>query len=521
MKPQKDTAQKIIRFIARLLVLIDMSLVLMLPGAAILVALFWAMGSTTTYISNIIIGSINLDINIDAVAIIALCTVVLVGVLILVRVVPFLSRIISAIRNKFKDIYSKDWMSAEDTENILTKSPLHSKSSPPSIRVTPKPEEARNRFSLRAAFIISLWILQFFIRLLTRLIVPSVAMFLVWISVPLGKRLVEFGKEYIVVSMCDGLQRDTDADALKIALFIVVGLAGSTILVKCTKAIRKSLVAFGKTIIGVFRHKWKPNVTIRTSLVETWDQIVSTVESLGKLLKSSVVVLLSLLLTTILFVLSYEQSKEVVCWQRNIVTELNNIKGLHEGDGVSTGEDVPVVYSLVYRKQGNLGSMDGICPSDQHVIDWINMFKKAIASCGASSSGLTLEVRGFASIAPIEVPASIELAREHYSSWYNIEVANLRSRVIARMLTADGDIDFEACKNMLSVDNQQEENKDGLRVNVEYLVWPNYGTMMNKRPGYDGRPGERVRLAELFNRTVQIIVKDDLCWRREWLEGVR
>ena len=212
-------------------------------------------------------------------------------------------------------------------------------------------------------------------------------------------------------------------------------------------------------------------------------------------------------------------------WYRTVATKLTNIERQDCCKPIPSAEEVPVVYSLVYPPQGCLQTKEGICP-DKYNLRWLKLFKSAIVESTADGCRLKLEVRAFASIAPVEVPDDILVAPN--SDSYNLEIANERGRAVVEILTSNKNIKFKDCVAILADNKPSPKKEYGVasdviyrtRKHYEVIYWPwkSYDHMMHFKPVYDGvLGGERRHATELFNRVVQIIVTSDSCWRGEWM----
>lgn len=171
-----------------------------------------------------------------------------------------------------------------------------------------------------------------------------------------------------------------------------------------------------------------------------------------------------------------------------------------------------VVFAVGHPDNGSLKGLKGICP-DQSQIAWLEEFKKAVIACAKSADRpLLLNVRGFASIAPVASNGTKS------SDDGNLAIANRRGRLIAQFL-ADEREDFGDCKSEVEklcpgkeTGDEDCLSKDGKYI-VRYRNWPNYRTMRRSSPVNDGdRLPPRSRM-EFLNRTVHIVVMNNACWR--------
>lgn len=186
------------------------------------------------------------------------------------------------------------------------------------------------------------------------------------------------------------------------------------------------------------------------------------------------------------------------------------------------------VYFLFYPPEGDLNTKKGICP-DKESLKNLSNFKSAIAECSGNGPRLEIEVKAFASIAPVKVDGKGDC-----SDLLNCEIANQRAEAVVGMLVGGQEnLDFENCKTMLR-DNKfgrqpeklctRETNiRKSLRLtnkhfDVIYSPWPNYKTMIDARPVDDGTLSSRRHKAEFLNRAVQIVVNNEVCWRQDWLD---
>ena len=170
-----------------------------------------------------------------------------------------------------------------------------------------------------------------------------------------------------------------------------------------------------------------------------------------------------------------------------------------------------VVFAVGYPDDANLADNKGICP-DPSQIAWLEEFKKAIVACAKpADTPLRLNVRGFASIAPVASKGA------ESSDESNLAIANRRGRVIARFLAAETE-NFERCDSeLICPPGRQTGDGDCLAKDGSYIVryrdWPNYRTMRRFSPANDGgRPTPRYRV-EFLNRAVHIVVMNNACWQ--------
>ncbi len=190
-------------------------------------------------------------------------------------------------------------------------------------------------------------------------------------------------------------------------------------------------------------------------------------------------------------------------WEGSQADAPDDFMGFREG----------VVFGVGYTKDGSLVGNEGICPNPSQIA-WLEEFKSAITACGSrAGQPLRLNVRGFASVAPVA------LGDAGSSDDGNLEIANRRGRAIARFL-ADDSSNFETCNpNSGAICPPDNETADGdcLAQDGNYIVryrdWPDYRTMRRFSLVNDGgRPTPRYRM-EFLNRTVHIAVMNDACWR--------
>lgn len=172
-----------------------------------------------------------------------------------------------------------------------------------------------------------------------------------------------------------------------------------------------------------------------------------------------------------------------------------------------------VVFAVGYPDDGSLVDNTGICP-DTSQAAWLEEFKEAVNACAKlADRPPLLNVRGFASIAPVVS------TRGGSSDEDNLEIANRRGRVIARFL-ADERENLDDCnpevENICASGRETADgdctSKDGTYF-VRYRDWPNYRGMRRSSPVNDGgRPSPRYRV-EFLNRTVHIVVMNNACWQ--------
>ena len=184
------------------------------------------------------------------------------------------------------------------------------------------------------------------------------------------------------------------------------------------------------------------------------------------------------------------------------------------------------VFSLVFPPEGDLRSKEGICPSDT-AIDWMRDFRAALATCPRAQGGdgkmLELEVKAYSSIAPVRADGSYDR-----SDLLNCEIANQRASAVAHMLVARGEeyLTEDYCEQKLQISQAKRkpgalctgtedmaEIPAGPNFELIHTPWKSYRDMHRARPMDDGTREKRRTEAEFFNRVVQIIFKNDACWR--------
>ena len=234
-------------------------------------------------------------------------------------------------------------------------------------------------------------------------------------------------------------------------------------------------------------------------------------------------------------------------------------------------------FSLAYASQGNLSTKTGICPEGSHE-EWLELFKKAIWEC-SEEERMKLKVQGFASIAPVTEKGQSELDSTKSNTYnYQIANQRAEALIHYLMLPPDSIYTEKKCKDVLdnssiwerkrengtsvkpdslwwknswgvtvrtdtvrtdtvrtdTVRTEKEDNKSKpLRFtfsvpdsatgeqkqkgfDVIYEPWQNYEDMNAKKPVYDGsQPKPRHYSLEFLNRTVQIIIEEGGCLRKE------
>ena len=220
-------------------------------------------------------------------------------------------------------------------------------------------------------------------------------------------------------------------------------------------------------------------------------------------------------------------------WRKIVGSDLDNIKTdtanliILRSSGHSpaylSGQDT---LSLVYRPQGKLKNKRGICPEGDNLA-WLQLFKQAIWKCSERQK-MELQVRGFASIAPVTEKGQSEILQDKSNS-LNVRIANQRAQAVFHFLadSLNSKYDREKCqKALVDPDSMGTTTRNittgdpdsmgtGPNFNVTYTPWKDPGSMKNNKPAQDS-----LRLdLEFLNRTVQIIIEEGNCWSVENNDG--
>ena len=168
---------------------------------------------------------------------------------------------------------------------------------------------------------------------------------------------------------------------------------------------------------------------------------------------------------------------------------------------------------------------DGVCLEEGHKA-WLRVFREAIVECvkierlrssGAAKYVPTFDVKGFASVAPMQWSNGDGILP-------NCEVANRRADAVAGFLADEerykakwaceevGD-DFKLARKLCTGEEKvYERSLDGIDYRVRVLGWPDPREMEAKKPADDGAlPNDRRYRVELLNRAVHIAVPENFC----------
>ena len=320
------------------------------------------------------------------------------------------------------------------------------------------------------------------------------------------------------------------------------------------KATISSLLEIKRNLVEVLGYNWIPGLQIRESLIETWKQIKDTGLIVGSTLLSSVKFCFSLLMASVIASLIYvADTGKTENWERSVNEELEAIKKQQSGwlrifakwqENMMTLQketedkptlpgspmNTPVIFSILYP-HGSFKEPEGICPENGQYqsLEFLELFRDAINECPETEPPLKLEIKGFSSIAPLDVgdaPFDPDLL--------NCEVANQRAEAVVGFFLSKPDDEY-SCKESLD-DKRWKNNKkvlckrkknefsfgkeDGLTFDLVYKPWQNYDDLTQSKPVNDGTMDLRKRPAELLNRSVQIIVNNDSCWQYQWKQMI-
>ena len=327
---------------------------------------------------------------------------------------------------------------------------------------------------------------------------------------------------------------------IKTLISAIISLGGLAYLItKSKKTIRTARDAIKENLAIDCGKDWVPKfetTQIETTerLRKTWKYVECTFSKTWGAFKSSIALVLSMMILVLVSAVGYMQVREGVEWQKEVIENqkevMKKVDGIRERPAVQQVwivTESPVVFSLVYPPHANLDTKEGICP-DEYNRKWLKLFKNAIRECAKRESPLKLEVRAFSSVAPVAVAGNYD-----QSDQWNCEIANQRAEAVVGFLTSTEEINEEACETILANSKWRHRERepctrqiteiqfgsgDELPVDVIYRPWQQYKDMIDVRPVNDGRVGhQRIHELEFLNRVVQIIVKNDSCWREEWL----
>ena len=330
-----------------------------------------------------------------------------------------------------------------------------------------------------------------------------------------------------------GATLSIDGPTIMLLVSALIGVLGSTLLVKFFEDIRLSIISIWEKIKDVLHEEWVPGPEISRSLKTTRQQIVRARPKIREAHRSSWILAVAIVMVTVIWALVYLQVKQMSDWQKKVIVGLDAVEERLERienqfplQPAPGQEKRPIVYSFSYLKNGSLKTMEGICP-DSANFAWLEALRASISECSTEASRIEVELKAFASIAPGDVPDISELPERYrdsrpthirYSDWYNLEVANQRGKVVEDILTSEN---TSVCKERVanaSGGEHGKEDKHVLTFDVKRERWKNYGEMMAARPVYDGNSGgTRLRRTEFFNRSVQITIRNNSCWRSAWL----
>ena len=298
-----------------------------------------------------------------------------------------------------------------------------------------------------------------------------------------------------------------------------------------------ALRTMAQAIKDAFLVTWFPMRPLRTTVSKALETHVSPVVArAGDVIKSWSKTLGGLALAGIVFGLAWhstvkaEQSAHV--HYENVTNIVKNTSSTENRmyfldrarpamDGFSFEQGT--IFSLVLP-EGNLKTKAGICPKDKGMaMNWLGEFRAALATCPKKTNGdgLELEMRAYSSIAPVIAQGTAD-----HSDELNCAIANQRADAVAHLLTAsESDFNTAACKTRVTcietgqadptLYGDNERVLQGSNFTLRYRPWKRFEDMHETRPMDDAGKKD----AELFNRVVQIIVKNNACWRDEHVEG--
>ena len=395
----------------------------------------------------------------------------------------------------------------------------------------------------RAVITLFVWLLHFLVRLCTRV--------LILLSVPGLIILMLLAGIVLILVVHNSFQPISDqVKAFAVAIFAIVAVIGSSLLTKFRKEIGESMSEIMRNITYFIfdlenfkepKKHWEPNLGITSSLSTTWSHLGHAVKHGRDIVLSALVLWVSGVMLTILLFVVDASARGVYNFQTNVKDSIERIQKKLDDVNITSEEQVPVVYSLVYPPQANLKTKAGICPGtssgDDKLryranLDWLKRFKTAISECSRKESRLKLVVRAYASVAPVSIGGRFDRSDD-----LNCEMANQRAEAVVRLLTTDKDIRPETCERILGDEKQGFQRaslckpriveltvRGGNEANfdVTYRPWHAYCQMTREKPVDDERDGGNARPElEFLNRVVQIIVTNDPCWRGGWVDSIQ
>ena len=313
-----------------------------------------------------------------------------------------------------------------------------------------------------------------------------------------------------------------------ITLFIAIVLIGFLIR-ELKNDIKNSISNIKAKIVKVVQGRWLPEMNIRKSLSVTWEYYVANFWLfLKKMCIESKKLLVTVLLLYIITFCGYIIDKKLTDettpaskeWRDSVSNKLDYIKKNIAPPKPSTSYRFKkgTKFSLVY-KEGDLKTKKGICLEDSTEdsnLEWLELFKQAISD-GSKDRRLKLNVKGFASVAPVPVNGIIN---DKQSNSLNLQIANERAEALIYflMLPDSRSYDQKECKAVLKngliwQDMKPDSTWEGTNFDLAYKPWESYNEMDNKKPlknplenlqKEEGRQLDR----EFLNRSVQIIIEE-------------
>lgn len=520
-----------VRLVAQILVLVDVFLIIILPLGACILAVKYSQDSisdlllyTSKYFD---VMQYAKSIDDQTIQVVVLMIIGLVVAAFLLKVIGQAqadkasnkesnrSRI-SSNKQNISNVLADDWMSDVEIRTGLLSGGQRDVISDSIPRLSTIVKTLFRSVRM-ATIVVCVWSLHLVIRSIGRAFV-LLAMVTLILLIPLSIGNVSLGilRDWIGVYIGKEIQES------QIIVFFVVSLVGTVFVKKFGKKSVDLLYEIGQTVIEFFScNEWIPDFDIRGTLLQARSQIKRSLKSTYDVLRSTALLSISVVIVSILLTLMYiewieryREAENTLCWQQEVTKKLDDIVGQHgDEDGLAIKEAV-VGYLVFHPEQGSLKTKKGICPNEWNT-KWLEMVKAATAQCSKSGRRVRLEVRGFSSIAPIDVPGISEMPPgelQDRSRQYNLDVANERAEAVVEILTSKDNIAFENCASILTKDNLRRGLKEGEDFDVVYARWDSYDDMMEVRPVHDGSPEQRQRRVELFNRSVQILVTNNLCW---------
>ena len=420
------------------------------------------------------------------------------------------------------------------------------------------------RNAMRVVLYPAHFLLRIVIRLLHLISIPTVFLILTIMTIYLVINLSQV--EQVVEAVENKI-----SDGMKIIAPIVVALGVLSWLIKYGKKTLSKIWTMVQDILLPWSD-WVPGLFVKKSLSDTWQNSARRIlPDIGMTIINNTKLIFTSLALGIALYCTYLPIKQLDQWQSQIKSRL--------GDGhVRKGNDsnpvvaldqwqvnvdeslkqiasrvgdreagsfiwvvpprVPAlfnkgtVFSMVYQSNGDLKSKTGICP-DSLMLNWLKLLRNAIDKCPRDADPrLLLEVQSFSSSAPVLVNGNRDNSRK-----LNCEIANQRAEAVLHLMTTKSEDSFkpEACRTVLE-DWRRWGRKEGslctrekkkfhfgvddkLNFDIVYSPWQDPENMANARP-VDNVTEDSWRFleAELFNRAVQIVVKNDACWRDEWTQ---